>query len=279
MIKIFDSHHHLWKFNKKDYAWMDGSMAILRKDYLPGDLKPQLLAAGVEGTVVVQARQKLEETAWLLDLAEKNDFIKGVVGWVDLLSEDLDAQLEKFASHPKLVGVRHVIHDEEDDDFMLGSEFIRGIGQLATYDLSYDLLIFPKHLKNACKLVSMFPEQRFVLDHIAKPLINAGIVDPWKDDIIKLASCPNVWCKISGMVTEADVAHWCYEDFVPYLDIIVQSFGTDRIMLGSDWPVCRLGGEYTEIMYSSGNYFEDFSEKEKKKVLSQNCIDFYKLKL
>jgi L-fuconolactonase len=279
MTKIIDSHHHLWQFNEADYGWMDESMAILRRDYLPGDLQSQLSAAGVDGTVVVQARQKLEETAWLLKQSEENEFIKGVVGWVDLRSEDLASQLKQFASHPKLLGVRHVIHDEADDDFMLGSDFIRGIDQLAAYDLSYDLLLFPKHLKNACKLVSRFPGQRFVLDHISKPQIKAGIVDPWKDDIAELASYPNVWCKISGMVTEADLTEWKYDDFVKYLDVIVKTFGTDRIMLGSDWPVCRLAGEYADIMSIPNKYFDSFEEGFKERIFSQNCVEFYKLKL
>ena len=279
MAKIIDSHHHLWQFNEEDFGWMDESMEILRKDYLPVDLNSELEAAEVEGTVAVQARQKLEETKWLLNLAEENDFIKGVVGWVDLRSEDIIDQLEKFASHPKLVGVRHVIHDEADDDFILGSDFVRGIGQLSSHDLTYDLLLFPKYLKNASKLVSMFPDQSFVLDHISKPLIREGILDPWKEDITELAAHPNVWCKVSGMVTEADLSVWKYDDFVKYLDVIVESFGTDRIMLGSDWPVCKLAGEYEDIMDIPKKYFDNFNEADKERIFSQNCIEFYKLKL
>ena len=256
---------------------MDDSMEILRKDYLPGDLAPQIEASGVEATVVVQARQKIEETAWLLELADKYDFIKGVVGWVDLRSGELESQLEKFASHPKLVGVRHVIHDEPDDDFMLQEDFLRGVEKLSSYGLTYDLLLFPKHLLYAIDLVKLFPEQRFVLDHISKPLIKFERIDPWNEDIAKLAALPNVWCKVSGMVTEADLDNWKYEDFLPYLDVVYKGFGPDRLMLGSDWPVCRLGGEYREIMEIPKKYFADLDPKEKEKIFRINCIDFYKL--
>jgi len=229
---IIDAHHHLWNYNPVDYGWMDDSMTVLKQDYLPADLEKQIPGANVAGTVVVQARQKLEETHWLLELADENPFILGVVGWVDLQSDDLNNQLAEFGNHSKLVGVRHVIHDEEDDDFMLRPTFVRGIEKLQEYNLTYDLLLFPKHLEKAVELASMFTEQKFVLDHISKPFIKAGILDPWREDISSLAIQPNVWCKISGMVTEADLNSWKFEDFIPYLDIVVEAFGTDRIMLG-----------------------------------------------
>jgi L-fuconolactonase len=274
---IIDAHHHLWIFNPEEYGWMDDSMAILKQDHLPADLEPQLEKAGVSGTVAVQARQTLEETRWLLELAGQNPFIQGVVGWVDLRSEDLDEQLREFGSHPKLSGVRHVIHDEPDDDFMLRPDFLKGIEKLRAHDLTYDLLLFPKHLERAIELVSMFPDQKFVLDHISKPFIKSGILDPWRKDLDSLAAQPNVWCKISGMVTEADHEHWKYEDFVPYLDEVVEAFGTDRIMFGSDWPVCRLGGEYHEVMNIPMKYFEKFPDGDKKKVFAENAIGFYGL--
>jgi L-fuconolactonase len=274
---IIDSHHHLWQFNQEDYGWMDDSMTILKRDYLPEELQEQLAGAGVSGTVVVQARQTLEETGWLLKLSEENDFIKAVVGWVDLRSEQVEQQLEYLAAHPKLAGVRHVIHDEPDDDFMLRPPFIRGIEKLQKYELCYDLLLFPKHLGKAVELVSMFPEQRFILDHISKPLIKARIIEPWKEDITILARQPNVWCKISGMLTEADNQKWKYDDFLPYLDVVVEAFGTGRIMLGSDWPVCRLAGEYSDVMNIPAEYFKGLNEAEKEKVFRQNAIDCYKL--
>jgi len=276
---IIDAHHHLWKFNENDYGWMDDSMSVLRQNYLPPDLEQQINKSGVSATVVVQARQNLEETRWLLKLAEQNQFIKGVVGWLDLRSDQLEEQLEEFAGNPKLVGVRHVIHDETDDDFMLRPAFVRGVEKLESYGLTYDLLLFPKHLEKAVELVSMFPEQKFVLDHISKPFIKAGIIDPWRDDLESLAVQPNVWCKISGMVTEADMKNWKYEDFIPYLDVVVEAFGTDRIMLGSDWPVCLLAGEYTKIMDIPRKYIKDFPSPERDKIYRMNCIDFYELEL
>ncbi|MFC2081128.1 amidohydrolase family protein [Bacteroidota bacterium] len=276
---IIDSHHHLWRFNSGDYGWMDPSMDILKQDYLPGDLRDQLAGSGVTGTVVVQARQIPAETRWLLEQANKNDFIKGVVGWVDLQRENLDEQLKEFAGNPKLVGVRHVIHDEPDDDFMLRPAFVKGIEKLGRYNLTFDLLLFPRHLQRAVELVSMFPEQKFVLDHISKPIIKTGILDPWRYDIQNLAAKANVWCKISGMVTEADKKNWRYEDFVPYLDVVTEVFGTDRIMLGSDWPVCLLAGQYKEIMDIPVRYFGDLDPAGKDRVFRMNCIEFYKLSI
>jgi len=274
---IIDAHHHLWQFNTDDYGWMDDSMSILKQDYLPADLEKQLSSANVSGTVAVQARQNLEETRWLLEMAGRHPFIKGIVGWVDLCSEQLNAQLDEFGRDPRLVGVRHVIHDEPDDDFMLRPAFLKGMEKLVQYNLTYDLLLFPKHLQRAVELVSLFPELRFVLDHISKPFIKSGILDPWREDMASLAVQPNVWCKISGMVTEAHPENWKYEDFLPYLDTVVEAFGTDRIMLGSDWPVCRLAGEYNQIMDIPALYFEDLDPVEKEKVFRLNCVECYEL--
>ena len=278
MTRIIDAHHHLWRYNADDYGWMDDSMSILQQDYRPADLARQLPKAGVRGTVVVQARQKLDETKGLLEQAVENPFIRGVVGWVDLQSGELEKQLSEFGNHAGLSGVRHVIHDEPDDDFMLRPDFVRGIELLQNYNLTYDLLLFPKHLENAVELVSMVPDQKFVLDHMAKPFIKSGILDPWREDITALAAQPNVWCKISGMVTEADLDNWKYEDFIPYIDTVLEAFGTDRIMMGSDWPVCRLAGEYRDVLDIPLRYFESFTPEEKNKIYYQNCIDFYQLK-
>ena len=274
---IIDAHHHLWKFNEADYAWMDKSMSILKKDYLPADLEKQLGGTDVVGTVVVQARQNLDETRWLLEMAGRYPFIKGVIGWFDLCSENLQAQLNEFTDDPRLVGARHVIHDEPDDGFMLRPAFIKGMEKLVQYNLSYDLLLFPKHLQRAFELVSLFPDQRFVLDHLSKPFIKAGMLDPWREEIAALASQPNVWCKISGMVTEADHEHWKYEDFIPYLDTVIEAFGMDRIMLGSDWPVCRLAGEYHQVMDIPARYFNDLDPSDREKIFSLNCIECYEL--
>jgi L-fuconolactonase len=274
---ILDSHHHLWKYTPEDYGWMDGTMEVLKKDYLPGKLEPLLQKHGVSGTVVVQARQSLEETEWLLDLAGKHSFIQGVVGWVDLRSPQLAEQLERFARNPKLVGVRHVVHDEPDDDFLLRADFRRGMGKLQTHALVYDLLLFPKHLNRATRLVKTFPEQRFVLDHLGKPPIKSGRIEPWKSEMAKLAAFPNVWCKLSGMVTEADPVSWKQEDFLPYMAEVLNSFGPDRVMLGSDWPVCRLAGTYGEVMEIGLKFISSLSQKEQTMICSQNAIDCYQL--
>ena len=276
---IIDAHHHLWSFNEADYTWMDESMKVLKRDYLPTDLEKEIKKAGVSGTVAVQARQIIEETRWLLELAEQNPFIKGVVGWMDLCSPELQVQLDEYTRHPKLVGVRHVIHDEADDDFMLRPAFLKGIEKLGEYDLTYDLLIFPRHLERAIKLVSMFPDQRFVLDHISKPNIKSGIIQPWKDGIEALASQPNVWCKISGMVTEASLSSWDYDNFVPYMKVVCEAFGSHRIMLGSDWPVCLLAADYPEVMKIPLDFMEDLPESEKRNIFGQNAINCYQLKV
>jgi L-fuconolactonase len=273
-----DSHQHFWVYDKADYGWIGEGMEVIMQDHLPEHLSNELKKIGFDGSVAVQARQSLRETEWLLELATKSDIIKGVVGWVDLRSGLLKQQLEKYTQHPKFVGVRHVLQDEPDDDFMLRNEFLNGIKLLKEFDLTYDILIFPKHLPNAAKLVSMFPEHTFVLDHIAKPLIRDKKISPWKEDIEQLAKFPNVFCKLSGMVTEASWKSCKPEDFKPYLDVVFESFGTDRLMIGSDWPVCRLVNEYPSIMSIVTDYLNDFSAEDKAKVLGKNAIKAYKLK-
>ena len=274
-----DAHQHFWKYHPAHQVWMTDAMAVLRRDYLPAELQPLLAASGFDGTIAVQARQMIEETEWLLELAEKNDFIKGVVGWVDLRSPKLREQLEKFAPHPKLVGVRHVVHDEPDDNFMLLPEFRRGIGQLHEFGLTYDLLLFPKHLPVAAKLVAEFPEQPFVLDHIAKLAIREGLVSPWREDIQRLATFPNVSCKLSGMVTEAQWKQWRPEDFHRYLDIVLAAFGPKRLMIGSDWPVCTLSGDYAATMKIVADYLQKYPAPVREQILGSNCAKFYNLKL
>ena len=276
---IIDAHHHLWEYKQMEYAWINDAMYILKRDYLPGDLEQELSHAAVSGTVVVQARQSLEETRWLLELAGQHSFIKGVVGWLDLRSSELDQQLKAYTSHPKLVGLRHVLQDEPDDEFMLRKDFMNGIAQLEAYDLTYDLLLFPRHIEPAIQLVDHNPRQRFVLDHLGKPLIKAGIMEPWKKDISKLAGYSNVWCKLSGMVTEADLQNWSYKELLPYMETVLEAFGPERIMLGSDWPVCRLAGEYSEVIGLVRKFIESMNSMDQTKILYQNAIDCYQLKL
>lgn len=270
-----DSHQHFWNYDPAQHVWMTDAMAVLRRDYLPGELLPLLHASGFDGTIAVQARQMIEETEWLLKLADENDFIKGVVGWVDLRSPKLREQLERFAPHPKLVGVRHVVHDEPDDNFMLLPEFRRGIAQLREFDLTYDLLLFPKHLPVAVKLVSEFPEHAFVLDHIAKPAMREGVISPWREDLKRLAEFPNVFCKLSGLVTEAHWKQWQPGDFQRYLDVVVEAFGTDRLMIGSDWPVCTLSGDYAATLGVVVDYVNKFAPPVREAILGANCARFY----
>lgn len=275
---IIDSHHHLWKYNASDFSWMDDSMTILKDDYFPEDLRKNLAEAGVSSTIVVQALHKTEETLWLLKLAEQYDFIKGVVGWVDLCQDITKSETEAILNHPWLVGIRHVLQDEPDDDYMLRKEFINGIGLLKKYNLCYDILIFPRHLSRAIKLVGMFPEQKFVLDHLAKPFIKDGIIEPWREQIFSIAKNTNLYCKISGMVTEANWNNWKYEDFLPYLETVTEAFGTERLMVGSDWPVCKLAAEYDQVMNIVKQYFSTFSTEEKNRIFYGNCEEFYGLK-
>ena len=273
-----DAHQHFWKYNQSDYVWMGDTHAPIRRDFLPDDLAPLLKAIAFDGTIAVQARQMLDETAWLLELADKHDLIKGVVGWVDLRSTALRAQLERFTKHPRLVGVRHVVHDEPDDQFMLLPEFRRGIAQLKEFKLAYDLLLFPRHLPVAVKLVQEFPEQPFVLDHIAKPGIRDGLMSPWREDLKRLATFPTVCCKLSGMVTETAWGAWKPEDFQRYLDAVLEAFGPRRVMIGSDWPVCQLSGTYVDTMRVVIEWARRLSASEQADILGDTCARFYNLK-
>ena len=274
-----DSHQHFWKYNPSEQVWMTDAMEVLKRDYLPGELEPLLRSNGFDGTIAVQARQIIEETSWLLELADNYPMIKGVVGWVDLQSPELRSQLELFSSNPKLVGVRHVVHDEPDDNFMLRPQFLQGIAQLSDFGLTYDLLLFPKHLRLAVKLVEMFPQQAFVLDHIGKPAIRDGVLSPWCEDLRCLAEFPNVSCKLSGLVTEARWGKWRPAEFHRYLDIVIESFGTDRVMIGSDWPVCTLSGDYASSMLVVMEHVLQFPENIREQILGGNCSQFYGLKI
>jgi L-fuconolactonase len=252
-------------------------MQVLQRDCLPAELAPLLDATRFDGTVAVQARQMIEETSWLLRLADQFDFIKGVVGWVDLQSPAVDEQLHQLRDHRKLVGVRHVIHDEPDPAFMRRPSFLNGLSKLAAFDLTFDLLLFPIHLPTAVTLVRKFPQQRFVLGHIGKPGIAQKRFEPWQTHLKELADYENVWCKLSGMVTEADWHSWQPKDLHPYLDIVLESFGAGRLMIGSDWPVCTLAGPYETVMGVVIEYIKALSLEEQNAILGENCKRFYKL--
>lgn len=271
-----DSHQHFWEYSPEQYPWIKPEWPI-RKSFLPGDLKQLLDHAGIDGCVAVQARQTIEETRWLLSLAEAHPFIFGVVGWVDLRAANVAEQIESCV-HPKLSGVRHVVQDEPDDRFMLREDFLRGIAHLEQFDLAYDILIFPKQLPAAIELVRRFPSQRFVLDHLAKPLIGTGVLEPWRTQIRELARFPNVCCKLSGLVTEARWNLWKAGDFTPYLDVAWEAFGEERLMAGSDWPVCLLSSEYSGAMGLVKQYLQQFPTATWNKVMGENAQRFYKIR-
>ncbi len=272
-----DAHQHFWHYNTREYGWINDQMAVLKRDFLPPDLAPLLQATGLDGSVVVQARQTLEETTWLLELADQYPIIKGVVGWVDLRSPRVEEQLERFIAYPKFKGVRHIVHDEPDDRFMLRAEFIRGLRALSRFDLTYDILVFPRHLPMACEIVRLFPNQPFVLDHIAKPFIKEGLIGAWDADLRRLAAFPNVTCKLSGMVTEANWHGWKPADFKPYLDIVLEAFGPNRLMIGSDWPVCTVAGTYPEVVGIVIDYVQALSADEQAAILGETARKFYQL--
>src|SRR5579871_4859529 len=272
-----DAHQHFWIYNPTEYEWIDDSMAALRRDFLPKDLQPELQGAGFHGSVAVQARQTLEETHWLLELADRSPLILGVVGWVDLRSPEVGSQLERFAANPKLVGVRHIVQSEPDDRFLLQPDFLRGISLLEDFDLAYDILIYTRHLAVAAEFVERFPRQRFVLDHLAKPPIKRGEIETWAAGIRCLAAFPNLFCKLSGLVTEADWQHWKAEEIIPYLEVAVEAFGPGRLMIGSDWPVCLVAASYSRVIEIVKSYLDRYAPEARFAMLGGNAQRFWRL--
>ncbi len=274
---LIDAHQHFWIYRPEEYAWIDDSMAALRRDFLPQDLKPELESGGFSGSVAVQARQTLEETRWLLELANRSSRILGVVGWVDLQSPEVRSQLKDFARNSKLVGVRHVVQAEPDDHFLLRPEFLRGISALEEFDLAYDILIYPRHLAVTAEFVERFPNQRFVLDHLGKPPIKGGEIASWAEGIRRLAALPNVFCKLSGLVTEADWKNWRPQQITPYLDVVWAEFGPERLMIGSDWPVCLVAGSYARVVGVVKDYVLRQPQTIRQAVLGENAKRFWRL--
>ena len=273
-----DSHIHFLEYNEVEYPWINNSMELLKNRFLPGNLEELINQIQFDGVVAIQARQLLKETEWLLDLAEKHKIVKGVVGWVDLCSNNVGEQLEKYAKQTKLKGVRHVIHDEPDDDFMLRKDFGKGIGLLKEFGLTYDLLIFERHLPQTIKLVKKHPEQLFVINHIAKPNINKHKVSKsWYEHMKILSTFENVYCKVSGLVTEVE---WDNDDlsiFNAYLDKVFELFPSNKLMIGSDWPVCTLAKNYQSVMNIVMNYIKKFPKQDQANVLGKTCSTFYNL--
>ncbi len=269
-----DAHQHFWSYDAAQYPWIPPG-SPLHRSWLPDDLAALQQPLGFDGSIAVQARQVVEESDWLLGLADKHANVKGVVGWVDLRSDRVEADLERLARHPKFVGVRHVVQEEPDDAFMLGQDFQRGISKLAAYGLTYDILIYPKQLAAALRLAENFPEQPFVLDHIAKPFIKAGLIEPWAMQLRQLAKLPNVHCKVSGMLTEADHQAWRAEQFRPYLDTVFEAFGPARLMYGSDWPVCLFAGSYEQAYRLVDDYARGLTDQQRAGLFGGNAAAFY----
>ena len=274
---VIDSHHHFWQYNPIDYDWIDDSMKLIRRDFLPEELSSTIQEAGIEGVVSVQARQSVEETGWLLEMAHQNSFIKGVVGWLPLVEIDIESYLGKFSSDKILKGLRHVVQGESDPDFILRPDFNHGVSLLKKYSLVYDILVIERQLTNSIRFVRNHPDQVFVLDHIAKPLIGQNQLSPWKENIQELASYPNVNCKISGMVTEANFTSWTPEQLQPYFDVILEAFGPNRLLFGSDWPVCLVATTYKSWAELVKKNISSLTKEEQDKIMGGNAIRIYRL--
>jgi L-fuconolactonase len=272
-----DAHQHFWHYDPAKHIWMNEHMSFLKTDYLPSDLAPILTNCDLDGCIAVQANQAEVENEFLLGLSDQYDIIKGIVGWVDLRADNLEERLTHYQSFKKIKGFRHVIHDEPALDFMLQPSFINGVSKLKAFNYTYDILIFAAHLPNTLEFIKALPDQAFVIDHIAKPTIKTGDIDAWAKQLKLVAEYKNVMCKISGMVTEADWSGWKKEDFTKYLDVVVEVFGVDRIMYGSDWPVCTLAASYEQQYHIVKDYFSTFSPTEQDLFFGGNATKFYKI--
>jgi L-fuconolactonase len=276
-MPVIDSHHHFWHYNPVQHAWIPRDWTALQRDFLPADLASEIANACVDGVISVHARQSLEETRWLLELASKHAFIRGVVGWVPLIDPAVDAILESLVANPKLRGVRHVLHDEVDDRYMLRADFNRGIEAVTRRGLVYDILIFERHLRDTLTFVDGHPNQVFVVDHIAKPRIAAGELEPWVKNLRELARRPNVFCKVSGMVTEADVTTWTPDQLKPYFDTVLDIFGPRRLLYGTDWPACLAGVTYARWKEIVEEWIAPLSASERAAMMGENAVRVYRL--
>jgi len=277
-MQRIDSHQHFWKFDPVRDNWINSDMSVIARDFLPDDLLPILQRNNIDGTVVVQTCHMDEDNRFMLELAEQHSFIKGVVGWVNLQSVKVEDKLKYYHErYPKMKGFRHVLQADPDDQLMLRDSFKNGISLLNKYNFTYDILIYPKHLKYAAQLAAEFPDQKFVVDHLAKPYIKSKEINGWKRDIEALSKHLNVYCKVSGMLTEADWYSWRTDDFMPYLDTVFNAFSISRVIYGSDWPVCKLAGGYNRALEILQIYTSRFSEKEQEMFYGGNAIEFYNL--
>ena len=273
-----DSHQHFWRYDPTEYGWISEQHTVLKRDFLPVDLEPLMAETNIDGCIAVQARQTIDETEWLLEISDANPAVMGVIGWVPLCRTDLNASLERLNENPKLVGVRHVIHDEKDNNFILRRDFNQGIRQLGPRNLVYDILIFEKHLPQTIQFVDQHPNLQFVVDHIAKPKICSARFDStWAENILELSKRTNVACKLSGMVTEVIDSRWSPNLLKPYVDTVLEAFGPDRLIAGSDWPVCLLRAEYTRWHQTILSMTESLSEYEQSNILGQNACRIYNI--
>jgi L-fuconolactonase len=277
MPGIIDAHQHFWQLSRPfDYRWLDAPQnARIRRDYLPDDLAPLLKSAGVEESIFVQTQHDLAENRWVLGLAGEHSFIAGVVGWVDLASPAVEDQLLEFTSHPKFVGVRHITQGEPDDDFIVRPEIVRGLNVLQKHRVPFDLLFYVKHLKHAATLARQLPDLPMVIDHLSKPRIKDAIMDDWLPHLKAAAGFPNVYCKLSGMITEANWETWTPADLKPYIDAALEAFGPRRLMFGSDWPVCELAGSYAQVINALRGNLDSLTSTERDQIFCRTAREFY----
>ncbi len=273
-----DAHQHFWRFDPRRDAWITADMGVLRRDFLARDLLPEMTAHGVDASIAVQADQSEAETLFLLDIAGRHPEVAGVVGWVDLQAPGVADRLQHFSGFGKLRGFRHLVQSESDDRFLLRPDFVRGVRALARFDFTYDLLVYPRQLPAAVELVHTVPEVRFVLDHMAKPAIRSGALGGWRESIGAFAARPNVYCKLSGLVTEADWGGWRAQDFAPYLDVVFAAFGPERLMFGSDWPLCLLAASYGQVKQIIADYIRALAPGEEDGIMGENAARFYGVK-
>ena len=271
-----DAHQHFWHYDPVRDAWITDEMETLKRDFLPGELEDLLAAHRMDGSIAVQADQSEAETRFLLDIANRHSTILGVVGWVDLLAQNLPDRLEHYSTFEEFRGIRHIAQAEADH-FLARGDIVHSLGMLRDFVLTYDILVYPRQLPSALSLVERLPDQPFVIDHMAKPLVARGVMEPWKTQMRELATYPNVWCKVSGLVTEADWANWQPDVFRPYLDVVFEAFGTRKVMFGSDWPVCLLAASYRQVVDLIQNYVEQFPSSEREGVFGENAAHFYGL--
>jgi len=274
---VIDSHQHFWIYEPVKHEWIDDSMSTIRKNFLPEDLKTVYTQNSIEGCIAVQADQTIEETDFLIDLAAKNEFIKGVVGWVDLRAESINRDLEHYSKQALVKGFRHVVQGESDPNFVLRPHFLRGISALKAYNYTYDILVFPHQLGAMLELVKRFPNQQFVIDHAAKPYIKDGFYDGWASLMTEIGKHPNVYCKLSGFITEADYKKWTPVQIQPYLDLVLEAFGPGKLLFGSDWPVCLVAGNYKRVKALITNFIANLSASEQAAIMGKNAIKFYNI--